>query len=111
MAADSAWSPDIAEIGRAVNDKEPAGLNVEVVVPAGRDELDMHVYERGVGVTLACGTGAVAAAVAAGSWGLVGPSVTVHMAGGDARVDLGARVRYGVDIHHIATVEVPDPWR
>jgi diaminopimelate epimerase len=112
MAADAAWSPDIAELGRAVNDKEPAGVNVEVVVAgAARDELDMQVYERGVGVTLACGTGAVAAAVAAGAWGLVGPAVTVHMAGGDAHVDVGDRVRYGVDIHHIATIEVPDSWR
>ena len=43
----------------------PDGVNVEVVRVLGDGRLDMRVYERGSGVTLSCGTGAVAAAVAA----------------------------------------------
>jgi diaminopimelate epimerase len=43
----------------------PDGANVEVVRVRGDRHLEMRVYERGSGVTLSCGTGAVAAAVAA----------------------------------------------
>ena len=43
----------------------PDGANVEVVRVRGDRLLEMRVYERGSGVTLSCGTGAVAAAVAA----------------------------------------------
>lgn len=65
-------------------------LNVELIAVAGPDTLEMRVHERGVGETLACGTGACAAAAAAHHWGLVGASVTVRQPGGDAVVDLGA---------------------
>jgi diaminopimelate epimerase len=43
----------------------PDGANVEVVGVRGEGHLEMRVYERGAGATLSCGTGAVAAAVAA----------------------------------------------
>ncbi len=49
-----------------------AGVNVEVLRITGEHEIEMRVHERGSGVTLSCGTGAVAAAVAAaataGEW-------------------------------------------
>jgi len=66
-----------------------ADVNLEVVAAGpGADELTMRVWERGVGETQACGTGACAAAVAGHKWGIVGQRVTVHQPGGDARVDL-----------------------
>ena len=43
----------------------PDGANVEVVQIRGHRDLEMRVHERGSGITLSCGTGAVAAAVAA----------------------------------------------
>jgi diaminopimelate epimerase len=50
----------------------PAGANVELVRITGQHRAEMRVYERGSGVTMSCGTGAVAAAVAAateaGEW-------------------------------------------
>lgn len=68
----------------------PGGINVEVVATGPeRDELTMRVWERGVGETLACGSGACAAAAAAWKQGLVGDRVIVHQPGGDVIVDLG----------------------
>ena len=67
--------------------------NVEFVLPGpGPDAITMRVVERGAGETLACGTGACAAAWAANRWGLVGDAVTVHMPGGSATVELGETV-------------------
>jgi diaminopimelate epimerase len=66
------------------------GINVEVVAPQPDtvDVLDMVVWERGVGVTQACGTGACATAVAAHRWGLVGKNSMVNMPGGAVGVEL-----------------------
>ncbi len=41
-----------------------AGVNIEFIVPAGAHDLQMRVHERGVGETMSCGTGVVAAAAA-----------------------------------------------
>ena len=49
-------------------------------------ELDVRVIERGSGETLACGTGACAAAVAAIYHGLTDRQVTVHLPGGDLMI-------------------------
>ena len=68
---------------------EDASRNVEFVVPGPEpDAITMRVVERGVGETMACGTGACAAAWAANRWGLVGDRVTVHQRGGDSLVEL-----------------------
>lgn len=66
----------------------PAGTNVEFVSVVARDRLDLVVWERGVGVTHACGTGAcatVAVAVAKGHCD-VGAEVSVRLPGGELRV-------------------------
>jgi diaminopimelate epimerase len=64
----------------------PERTNVEFVRAEGPSELTMRVWERGVGETLACGTGACAAAVAAVRLGGLRSPVTVHLAGGDLEV-------------------------
>ena len=43
----------------------PGGVNVEFVQITGKDRLRMRVWERGSGITMACGTGACASAAAA----------------------------------------------
>lgn len=79
-------------------------LNVEVVRGRGR-EIEMSVWERGVGPTLACGTGAAAAAAAAHDWRYVGNQVTVHQPGGDLLVDLGSTILLTGPAQWIATVD------
>lgn len=85
--------------------------NVEFVRPGPEpDAITMRVIERGVGETLACGTGACAAAVAAHQWGLVGTRVTVHQPGGDALVELkDDTVLLSGPTVRIATVTVDRP--
>jgi len=62
-------------------------VNVEVISAGPEpDSLAFRVHERGVGITMACGTGSVAAAAAAHAWRMVGPQVVVHNPGGDVTV-------------------------
>lgn len=61
----------------------PSGTNVELVRQRGPDAFDVFVWERGVGPTLACGTGACAVVAEAFASGLVTTAaVTVHLPGG-----------------------------
>ena len=60
----------------------PDRANIEFVSPLGENRLRMRVWERGVGITQACGTGACAAAVAAARTGRTGRAVEVVLDGG-----------------------------
>lgn len=66
----------------------PERVNVGIVAVKGRQEIDYRVWERGSGITMACGTGACAAVVAATIHGLLDKYVpiTVHLAGGDLTI-------------------------
>jgi diaminopimelate epimerase len=83
-------SPDevVRSLGPAieVSERFPERTNVEFVRAEGPSELTMRVWERGVGETLACGTGACAAAVAGVRLGGLASPVTVHLAGGDLEI-------------------------
>lgn len=65
----------------------PQRTNVEFASITAPDRLRMRVWERGTGVTLACGSGACATAVAAHLRGLTGRHVTLHVDGGTLGVD------------------------
>jgi diaminopimelate epimerase len=65
----------------------PARTNVEFVERRNDDRLRMRVWERGAGITLACGTGACAAAVAANLRGLTGRKVQLVLDGGDLTIE------------------------
>jgi diaminopimelate epimerase len=65
----------------------PERTNVEVASIAGRNRIRLRVWERGVGITLACGSGACAAAVAASRRGLTGRRVEIAVDGGMLSVD------------------------
>ncbi|MCL5104365.1 MAG: diaminopimelate epimerase [Armatimonadetes bacterium] len=65
----------------------PQRTNVEFVELINQQEIRMRVWERGAGETLACGTGACAAAVASMLNDKVSRKVTVHLPGGDLFIE------------------------
>lgn len=70
----------------------PARTNVEFAHVRGAQALDLVVWERGCGITLACGTGACATAVAACRAGLTAPGlpIAVHLPGGTLQILVAA---------------------
>ncbi|MEQ8734197.1 MAG: diaminopimelate epimerase [Rhodospirillaceae bacterium] len=64
----------------------PEHTNVEVVEVISRSHVRMRVWERGVGITQACGTGACAVGVAAARRNLTDRAVTVTLDGGDLEI-------------------------
>ncbi|MBT8148472.1 MAG: diaminopimelate epimerase [Gammaproteobacteria bacterium] len=65
----------------------PARVNVGFMQLVNRESIKLRVFERGVGETQACGTGACAAVVAGQLRGLLEPVVTVHLRGGELRIE------------------------
>ena len=65
----------------------PEKVNVEVAHVINRGKIQMRVWERGVGITRACGTGACAVAVAGVRRGLTSRKVTVMLDGGDLDIE------------------------
>ena len=87
----------VEAIGRAVQALPafPASVNVGFLQVLGRDHARLRVYERGVGETLACGSGACAAVVAGRQLGLLGSRVQVDARGGSLHIEwdgAGSRV-------------------
>ena len=64
----------------------PEGVNFEIVNVVDRSRIRVRVWERGSGITLACGTGACAVVVAARLHGRVDDEVTVELPGGELTV-------------------------
>jgi len=77
---------DLATVGQHLESEYAEGINVEFLYVHSTDHMQLLVWERGAGVTEACGSGATVAAAAAHSLGLVGEQVRVSMPGGDAQV-------------------------
>jgi diaminopimelate epimerase len=105
--ADIAQAP-VLEMGRALRFHEhfqPAGTNVNFVQQQAGNGLIVRTYERGVeGETLACGTGAVAAAIIAGLLGQVQPPVAVTTSGGEQLI-----IHYALAGREIGEVSLEGP--
>ena len=84
-------------------------VNFEAVAVVDRARVRMRVFERGVGVTSACGSGAAAVAWRLHQWGLVEESVEVEMPGGIAEAIVGSTVELRVPVIYVADVEAPEP--
>ena len=65
----------------------PEGVNVGFARVLAPDRIRLRVWERGAGLTRACGTGACAALVAAARRGLTGRAATIEVDGGELRID------------------------
>ncbi len=80
---------DLAALGPGLEHHPmfPERANIGVAQMLADDRLRLRVWERGVGITLACGTGACAAAVAAHRRGLAGRTVEVVLDGGKLAID------------------------
>lgn len=82
-------SIDIATLGASVEKEcSETGINVHVLEVINRSSIAILTWERGVGVTKACGSGAVASACKAYSWGLVDNKIKVRMPGGEALIEI-----------------------
>ena len=81
---------DLVELGKALNDGHPDfpnGVNLEFVDSQSQERLVVRVWERGVGLTLACGTGACASAAA--TWHMRGTHapLEVELPGGILQIE------------------------
>ena len=94
----------LTTIGPALEKQRPGGQNVELATyePA-KGEISLIVWERGAGVTLACGSGSVAAAAAFHSAGIAPLRVLVRNPGGVAEVELSG------DDPHAVSAELAGP--
>ncbi|MPL60875.1 Diaminopimelate epimerase [bioreactor metagenome] len=86
---DDAEAVDVAGLGPVIEHDPlfPERTNVEFASRLGPDHLRMRVWERGAGITLACGSGTCATAVAAHLKGLTGRQVIVDVDGGRLEID------------------------
>lgn len=86
---DDAEAIDLATLGPLAEHAAlfPERVNLSVVSPMDDGAFRMRVWERGVGITMACGTGACAVGVAAARRGLGGVSNRIVMDGGPVRID------------------------
>lgn len=87
---DDCYAVPVAAVGPIVEGDPhfPERTNVGFATVVSSRRLDLRVWERGSGETLACGSGAAAAAALAHRRGLTGPKVTVMLPGGPLEVEV-----------------------
>lgn len=104
-------SIDLAHVGPQIEQHFPHGVNAHFVAAGEADEIILSVWERGAGITQACGSGATVSAQRMHEWGAVGERVTVTMPGGSAIVDVANTERptavLSGEATFVAAVEVP----
>ena len=88
LLVDQLENAPVAELGPAIERHAdfPAGVNVGFLQVISRNEAKLRVWERGVGETQACGTGACAAMISGKQRGLFDEQVLLHLLGGDLQL-------------------------
>ena len=86
---DDPWAVDMDRLGPLIETDPlfPDRINVNVAAIKARDAITLRVWERGAGLTRACGTGACATAIGAMKRGLVERRVTVTLPGGPLLIE------------------------
>jgi diaminopimelate epimerase len=89
IAVESVATAPVAELGPALQRHAsfPRSVNVGFMERIDERNIRLRVYERGVGETLACGTGAAAAVAVGRRWGWLGERVAVELPGGTLEVN------------------------
>jgi diaminopimelate epimerase len=89
LLVDDIDTADVEKLGAKIESHSafPNRVNVGFMQLISRDTINLRVYERGVGETLACGTGACAAVVAGCLRERLDSLVTVNLPGGDLHVE------------------------
>lgn len=90
----------------------PSGVNIEILTAPADGKVSMRVHERGVGETRSCGTGTVAAAVAAlAHLGATSGSMRIRVPGGDIDIEISDTTSHlrGPSVL-VARGEVADAW-
>ncbi len=79
---------EVERLGRLIESHErfPNRVNAGFMQVVSRSEIQLRVFERGVGETMACGTGACAAVVVGVAQGLLDRRASVHLAGGELQI-------------------------
>ena len=85
LLVDDVTTAPVATLGPLIEShpRFPQRVNAGFMAVRGRDRIDLRVYERGAGETLACGTGACAAVVSGRLRGLLDERVRVRLPGGE----------------------------
>jgi diaminopimelate epimerase len=89
LVVDDVKTAPVAELGPLIENhaRFPARVNAGFMQIVSRNEINLRVFERGVGETLACGTGACGAVVAGRLRGLLGEKVKVNLPGGSLQIE------------------------
>ena len=98
IVVDDPMTFDVAGVGAAI-ERHPAfpnRVNVEFIKLQPDGSVQMRVWERGVGETQACGTGATAVGGACVRWGMAESPVLVHLPGGDLLIEVQEGTPYRV---------------
>lgn len=102
---------DLDSLGRRAQELSPVGVNVEVAKLGSANNVVMRVWERGVGETMACGSGAAATAAVFLAWTQGDVALDVDQPGGRARVERTAAGTYALigPSQRVARIEVDVP--
>ena len=102
---------DLAEVGPLIESCFPHGVNAHFIRSDGDSGIELSVWERGAGITQACGSGATVSAQRAHEWGLAGETVPVHMPGGTVEIDVATSehqtARLRGEATFVGAIEVP----
>lgn len=89
LLVDNVKTAEVEKLGPLIENHPqfPARVNAGFMQVLSKDEINLRVYERGAGETLACGTGACAAVVAGRLRGLLSETVKVNLPGGSLHIE------------------------